>query len=119
MVLSWGSRCVLSLCGSGYIACFFIHLHGSLCVEGLCMTWLMPVGIGERKGCENSLGYNIGVLDICVNYYRRIMWMFCTYLCLVLCIFSVSSGWGVSSPGGTAKMLSKLMATRPIMLNTS
>ena len=22
------------------VACFFIHLYGSLCVEGLCVTWL-------------------------------------------------------------------------------
>jgi len=70
VVLSWGSPYVLPLC-----------------VEGLCVTWLMPVGIGERKRCENSLGDNSDILDICVNYYGRIMWKFCTYLCLVfLCI---------------------------------
>jgi len=80
VVLSWGSRYVWVW----LIVCFFIHLYGSLCVEGLCVTWLMPVGIGERKKCENSLGYNSGKLGICVNYYGRIMWMFCTYLCLVL-----------------------------------
>jgi len=76
------------------IACFFIHLHGSLSVEGLCVTWLMPVGIGEGKRCEISLGDNIGVLDICVNYYGRIMWMFCTSSCLVLCIFRISAVHG-------------------------
>ena len=38
--------------------------------------------------CENSLGDNRGVLDICVKYYEEIMRMFCTYLCLVfLCNF--------------------------------
>jgi len=31
------------------IACFFIHLYGSLCVEGQGVTWLMSVGVGERK----------------------------------------------------------------------
>jgi len=30
------------------IACYFIHLYGSLCM-GLCVTWLMPVEVGERK----------------------------------------------------------------------
>jgi len=35
-------------------------------VESLCVTWLMPVGIGERR-CENSLGDNI------VNYNGIIM----------------------------------------------
>jgi len=79
------------------IECFLIHLYGSLCVEGLCVTWLMPVGIGERQRCENSLGDNSGTIGICVNYYGTIMWKFCTYLCL---IYSISSGWGVSSPGG-------------------
>jgi len=59
------------------IACFFIHLCGSLCVEGLCVTWLMPAGNGERK-CENSLGENSSIVSICVSYYGRIMWMFCT-----------------------------------------
>ena len=54
------------------------------------MNWLMPVRIGERKKCENSLGDNSGILGICVNYYGRIMWMFCTYLCLVLlCIYYI------------------------------
>ena len=40
-----------------FIARFFNPLWGSLCVEGVCVTWLMPVGIGERK-CDNSSGYN-------------------------------------------------------------
>ena len=64
------------------IACLFNPLCGSLCVEGLCVTWLTPVGIGEGK-CNNSSGYN-SILGISVNYYGRIMWIFCTYLCLVL-----------------------------------
>jgi len=59
------------------------HLCGSLCEEGLCVTWLMPVGIGERK-CDNSSGGNSSIFGICVNYYGRIVWIFCTYLCLVL-----------------------------------
>jgi len=53
------------------IVCFFIYLCGSLCV-----TWLLPVGNGERK-CENSLG-DSSIVGICVSYYGRIMWMFCT-----------------------------------------
>ena len=24
-------------------------------MEGLCVTWLLPVGVGEREMCENSL----------------------------------------------------------------
>jgi hypothetical protein len=36
------------------------------------VNWLMPVRIGERKKCENSLGDNSGILGICVNYYGRI-----------------------------------------------
>ena len=39
----------------------------------------MPVGIGERK-CEKSSGYNSIILGIRVNYYGRIMWIFCTLL---------------------------------------
>jgi len=76
------------------IACFFIHLSGSLCVGGQCVTWLMPVGIGERK-CENTLGDNGNILGICVNYYGRIRWIFCSYLCLVLLFWlgCVPSWW--------------------------
>jgi len=37
------------------------------------VTWLLPVGVGEREMCENSLGYNRGVLGICVKYYEEIM----------------------------------------------
>ena len=48
------------------IACFFNHLCVSLCVEGLCVTWLMPVGIGDRK-CENSSGDNSSIFGICVT----------------------------------------------------
>jgi len=68
------------------IVCFFIHIRGSLCVEGLCVTWLMSVGNGERK-CENSLGDNSSIVGICVSYYGRIMWMFgCFVLLVLLCI---------------------------------
>ena len=49
------------------IACVFIHLCGLLCVEGQCVTWLMAVGLGERK-CENCLGDSSGILGICANY---------------------------------------------------
>ena len=38
------------------IACFFIHLYGSLCVEDVCVKWLMRVGTGERKKCEKLFG---------------------------------------------------------------
>jgi hypothetical protein len=80
-----------------FIACFFIHFHVSLlCGRSVC-DLVDAVAIGERKRCENSLGDNSEILGICVKYYGRIMWMFCTYLCLV---YSISSGWGVSSPGG-------------------
>jgi len=34
----------------GLAYCVLLHSsYGSLCVEGLCVTWLMPVGVGERK----------------------------------------------------------------------
>jgi len=40
-VLSWGSRYVCTiLVWAWLVVCFFIHLYGSLCVEGLCLTRL-------------------------------------------------------------------------------
>jgi len=54
------------------IACFFIHICGSLCVEGQCVTWLMAVGIGERKR-ENSSGDVSSILGIFVTNYGRIV----------------------------------------------
>jgi len=48
---------------------------GSLRMEVLCVTWLLPVRDGERKMCENSLGDNRGVLDICVKYCEEIMYL--------------------------------------------
>ena len=57
-----------------WLFCVFLHSsYGSLCVEGLCVTWLLPVGFGERKMCEKSLGDNRSILGICVNYYGEIM----------------------------------------------
>ena len=39
----------------GLADCVFLHSSfGSPCVEGLCVTWLLPVGNGEIKMCENS-----------------------------------------------------------------
>ena len=37
------------------------------------MTWLLSVGVGEEKMCENSLSDNRGILGICVKYYGEIM----------------------------------------------
>ena len=56
-VLSWGGCYVLSSCGSGLlrVSSFII---GSLFVDVVCVTWLLLVGPGERKMCENSLGDN-------------------------------------------------------------
>jgi len=65
------------------IARFFIHLGESLCVEGQCVSWLMAVGIGDRK-CENSLVDISSVLGIGVNCCGRIVWLFYTSLCPVL-----------------------------------
>jgi len=55
VVLSWGGRYVLSSCESGLLRASSFICMGSLCLEGLCVTWLMPVGIGEKKRCENFL----------------------------------------------------------------
>ena len=85
-VLSRGGCYVLSLCVSGLLlASSFIF--GSLCVEGLCVTWLLPVLEKKKKTCENSVSDNRGVLVICVKYYGEIMQMFCTYCLVFLCIF--------------------------------
>ena len=36
------------------------------------MTWVMPVGSGERN-CENSSDDNSSILGICVTNYGRIV----------------------------------------------
>ena len=41
--------CTVLLVWAWLIACFFIRLYGSYCVEGLCVAWLLPVGTGGRK----------------------------------------------------------------------
>jgi len=48
-VLSWEGCYVLSSCGSGLlrVSSFIV---GSLRMEGLCVTWLLPVGVGESEG---------------------------------------------------------------------
>ena len=47
-VLSWGSRYVLSSYGPGLLRVpSFIFMGRCVCVEGLCVTWLLPVGIRE------------------------------------------------------------------------
>ena len=66
-------------------------------MEVLCVTWLLPVGVGERKICENSLDDNRGVLGImrrlCKCFVLTCVWCSCVIL------FSV---WGVSRTGGVA-----------------
>jgi hypothetical protein len=59
----------------GLAYCMLLHSSSwvVVCGRSVWVAWLMPVGIGERKRCENSLGDDSGVLDICVNCYGRIM----------------------------------------------
>jgi len=69
------------MCCTGVGLTYCLLLQSSLWVV-MCVAWLMPVETGERK-CDTSSGYN-SILGICVNYYGRIMWIFCTYMSLVL-----------------------------------
>ena len=45
----------------------------SFIIGSLCVTWLLPVGVGERKLCENSLVDDRGVLGNCVKYCGEII----------------------------------------------
>jgi len=70
----------------GLAYCMLLHSSSWVVVCGrsvcdlvdACRDWR------EKEMCDNSLGENSGILGICVNCYGRILWMFCTYWCLVL-----------------------------------
>ena len=59
-VLSYGSRYILSSYGPGLL-CVSSFISMVRCVwRSVCdpgWTWLLPVGVGERKMCENSFGW--------------------------------------------------------------
>ena len=69
-VLSWGSCYVLPTYGSGLLRVSSFILWVAVCVGGLCVAWLLPVGVGERK-CVRILW--VMILGICVKYYGEIM----------------------------------------------
>jgi hypothetical protein len=69
----------------GLAYCVFIHssLWVVVCRRSVC-DLVDACGDWRKKEMLEFFGDNSGILAICVNYYGRIMWMFCTYLCLVL-----------------------------------
>jgi len=86
------------------IVCFFIHLHGSLCVEGLRVTQLdlvIAYGGWRKKKCVRILlGDDSGILGVCVKVlwgaYVDVLYLYLVLLYILGCCV-LSSGWGVSS----------------------
>ena len=94
-VLLWGGCYVLSCCGEAAMYCPPAGSGFVLFVEGLCVTWLLPLGVGEI----NSVRILWLMIEVCYVIVLNIMGRLraCFVLTCVWCSCVFFCGWGVSS----------------------